>query len=226
MSGRARFDHLVLDCDGVLWEGTNDGYFKCYHAAAVEAGIPLDYGVARERILKNWGQSAQLEVAEMIPEHPDRVDDVLRIYRRLIRSNLFLDTASLIAGAPEALAELAREYPLSAITGMDADNLQTLLARFGLRGRFRHLLSTSGSDDPARQKPTGYHLRLLLDRERLAPERALCVGDATSDIEMARRQSVPFVAVLTGHLTDAEARRLGALDVIPSIAALPGWLRK
>lgn len=215
--------HIVFDCDGVLWEGTNEGYFKCYHTAAVEAGIQIDYALARQRILKHWGQSAQHEVTQMIPDHPDRVAEVVANYRRLVRSDLFLSTARLIEGAREALAELAGRYRLSALTGMNADNLGKLLEKFQLRSFFQNAVSTGDNDDPAKQKPTGYHLRLLLEQEGLRPEEALVVGDAHSDVEMARRRQVPIVVVLTGHLNEAQARALGVEGILPSVASLPAW---
>lgn len=216
--------HIVFDCDGVLWEGTNDGYFKCYHQAALEAGIEIAYEVARQRILAYWGQSAEREVEQMIPEHPDRVPSVLRNYQRLIRSDLFLSTAALIGGVPETLDQLARSYRLSAITGMNTDNLGKLLDRFRLRPYFQHLLSSGETDDPDKQKATGYHLRQLLEGEGLEPGEALCVGDALCDVQMAQRRQVPIVVVLTGHLTEVEARALGVAGVLPSLRFLPEWI--
>jgi phosphoglycolate phosphatase-like HAD superfamily hydrolase len=216
--------HIVFDCDGVLWEGTNEGYVKCYHQAALDAGLALDYDLARQRILDYWGQSAQVEVEQMIPEHPDRVAEVLRHYRRRIRTDLFLSTASLIDGVRETLQRLSRAYRLSAITGMNPDNLTTLLARFQLRPYFEHLLSSGESDDPEKQKPTGYHLRLLLEREGLEPNEALCIGDAECDVQMAQRRKVPIVVVLTGTLTEARARRLDVAAILPSVRVLPEWI--
>lgn len=215
--------HIVFDCDGVLWSGTNDGYFRCYYQAAVEAGVEIDYDLACQRLLKNWGQSAQREIEGMLPEHPQAVADVLARYERLVRSDLFLSTARLIPGAEATLRHLASRYRLSAITGMNSDNLHSLLARFQLGDCFVHALSTSETNDPAKQKPTGYHLRCVLDAERLRPDEALCVGDAESDVAMARRQGVPIVAVLTGHITEASARRL-KVPYLPSVADLPDWL--
>jgi phosphoglycolate phosphatase len=216
--------HIVFDCDGVLWDGTNEGYFRCYHGAAVEAGISIPYDLARERILQYWGQSAQLEVEKMIPEHPERVAEVVQNYRRLVRSDLFLSAARPIAGACDALAELARDYHLSVLTGMNSDNLAKLLDRFQLRALLRHTLSSGDTDDPAKQKATGYHLGGLLDQEGLRPAEALCVGDARCDVEMAQRRQVPIVVVLTGHLTEAQARPLGVAGILPSVTYLPGWI--
>ena len=216
--------HIVFDCDGVLWDGTNEGYFKCYHRAAVEEGIALDFETAQSRILTNWGQSAEIEVKGMIPEHPDLVPRVLERYERLVRSDLFLDTASLIPDADATVGRLARDFGVSVITGMNADNLRPILARFRLQGVFRHAISTSETNDPQKQKPTGYHLGRLLAEEGLAPDEVLCVGDAVSDVQMASRQRVPIVVVLTGHLTESQARQLGVLAVLPSVSDLPTWL--
>lgn len=216
--------HIVFDCDGVLWDGTNEGYFQCYHSAALEAGISLDFETAKSRILRNWGQSAQIEIEGMIPEYRNLVPQVLEAYERLVRSEMFLDTASLIPGADGTIRQLSRNYDLSAITGMNADNLAEMLARFQFQGVFRHAISTSETDDPEKQKPTGYHLGRLLTDERLTPAEVLCVGDARSDVQMARRHQVPILVVLTGHLTENEARRLEVLDVLPSVVDLPQWI--
>jgi phosphoglycolate phosphatase-like HAD superfamily hydrolase len=218
--------HIIFDCDGVLWEGTNEGYVRCYHRAAVEAGIELDYAVARERIVANWGRSARHEIEGMIPEHPELVGEVVRRYRRLVRSDLFLSAAVLIPGVRETLQSLFERFPLSAITGMNADNLATLLARFELRSYLRHALSTGDNDDPARQKHTGYHLRQLLEWEAVAPDEVLCVGDAPVDVQMAEQVGAPVVVVLSGHLDQRQASQLGARAVLGTVAELPEWIER
>jgi phosphoglycolate phosphatase-like HAD superfamily hydrolase len=216
--------HIVFDCDGVLWRGTNEGYVKCYHRAALEAGIDLDYALATQRIWAHWGTSTQHEIAGMIPEHPHLVAEVTERYRRLVRSDLFLSTAEIIPGVHETLSELSRHYGLSAITGMNADNLATLTDRFDLRTCFRHMISTGDINDPTKQKRTGYHLRQVLDWESIAPHEALCVGDAPVDVQMARDQDVPVVVVLTGHLDRRQASDLRVEDVLDTVADLPSWI--
>ena len=216
--------HIVFDCDGVLWEGTNEGYFRCYHAAAREAGIALDYALVKQRILVNWGQPVVREIDGMLPNHPERVPQVVDIYRRLIHSDLFLAGASLVPGADTALKTLAVRYGLSAITGMNARNLDLLLDRFHLRPLFQHVFSTGDISEPEQRKETGYHLGLLLRAEGLGSRQAIVVGDALVDVRMARQQGVPLVVVLTGHLDLEQARNTGAEAVLPSVADLPRWL--
>jgi phosphoglycolate phosphatase-like HAD superfamily hydrolase len=216
--------HVVFDCDGVLWQGTNEGYVKCYHRAALEAGIDLDYALAKQRILAHWGTSTQHEIVGMIPEHPRLVAEVADRYRRLVHSDLFLSTAEIVPGVRETLSGLSRHYGLSAITGMDADNLAILMDRFDLRTWFRHMISTGEISDPTKQKDTGYHLRQILDMESIAPHEALCVGDAPVDVQMAREQDVPVVVVLTGHLDRRQASDLGVEDILDTVADLPSWI--
>jgi phosphoglycolate phosphatase len=218
--------HIVFDCDGVLWDGTNEGYVRCYHRAAVEAGVDLDYGLARQRILANWGTSARHEVEGLLPDHPHLVADVVQRYRRLVRSDLFLSTAAPVAGVKQALEALSARHGLSAITGMNTENLGTLMDRFGLRALFRHVVSTGEVNDPAQQKRTGFHLRQVLDREGVAPHEALCVGDALVDVRMAQSQRVPVVVVLTGHLDQQQARDLKVQAILASVADLPAWIRQ
>lgn len=216
--------HIIFDCDGVLWQGTNEGYVKCYHRAAVEAGIHLDYSLARERILANWGTSAEHEVEGMVPDHPHLVPEIVARYRRLVRSDLFLSTATLVPGTQPTLQTLSRRFGLSAITGMNTDNLAKLLNRFDLSAYFRHVISTGETNDPTRQKGTGYHLGRLLHDEAISPDEALCVGDAPVDVQMAQRQQVPVVVVLTGHLDAQQAHDLCVDAVVDSVADLPSWI--
>ena len=70
----------------------------------------------------------------------------------------------------------------------------------------------------------GFHLRQVLDRESVAPHEALCVGDAAVEVEMAQRQQVPVVIVLTGHLDERQARDLNVRAVLRSVADLPAWI--
>ena len=151
----------------------------------------------------------------MIPDHPYLVAEVVQRYRRLVGSDVFLSTATLLPGARQALQALSQVYGLSAVTGMNADNLAKLLDRFELRTCFRHVISTGETNDPAQQKRTGYHLRQVLDWEAIAPHEALCVGDAPVDVQMAQQQQVPVVVVLTGHLDGRHARDLGVCRDYP-----------
>ena len=57
------------------------------------------------------------------------------------------------------------------------------------------------------------------------PEQTLFVGDAKSDVLMARQAKVEPVAVLTGHLDRKEAQALGVKYIIENVTHLPEVLK-
>ncbi len=57
----------------------------------------------------------------------------------------------------------------------------------------------------------------------VAPAETVVVGDSLHDLEMARAAGATAVGVLTGPATAAELAPHAAV-VLPSVAALPGWL--
>ena len=216
--------HIVFDCDGVLWQGTNEGYLACYHGAAVEAGIEIDLRAGQPADPRQLGsiRPARNRGDDPRPSAPRRGSVRALSPTRAFRS--FSGHRHARSRRPASLAALSRRYGLSAITGMNADNLAKLLDRFELRAFFRHAISSGEANDPAQQKRTGFHLRQVLDWEAVAPHEALCVGDALVDVQMARQQQVPIVVVLTGHLDERQARDLGVEAILRSVADLPAWI--
>lgn len=217
--------HLVFDFDGVLVRGTNEAYFRCYEWAAREAGIPLSSAVVHERILMNWGESVRKEVEGLLPDHPEKVNEVIARYESKIEEEMLL-SAVLIPGAAETLTQLSEQYSLSIISGMNIRSLKILLSRFGIEPCLVDYVSTCRSHDPAKQKSTGYHLGELMKTRGLASSEVICVGDGSSDVSMAQNKGVRIVVVLTGILDEPSARRLGVSDILPDVSALPEWLRK
>ncbi|MBI2297617.1 MAG: HAD family hydrolase [Armatimonadetes bacterium] len=53
---------------------------------------------------------------------------------------------------------------------------------------------------------------------------ALLVGDFRGDLECAIAAGILPIGVTTGRAGEAELRAAGAWHVLPSAAALPGWL--
>lgn len=51
------------------------------------------------------------------------------------------------------------------------------------------------------------------------------MGDAASDMQMARNAGVTPVAVLTGHLSRQQAEELGVKHIIENVTLLEGELK-
>jgi phosphoglycolate phosphatase-like HAD superfamily hydrolase len=131
-----------------------------------------------------------------------------------------------VTGAKAALIELRQmEIELVVISGMP----QLLLGKFSNEYDFQfkdhELISTIDTDDPLRQKSTGYHLQQLMKSRGWYSERLFVVGDAHSDIAMAQTQNIRTLIVLTGFLTEETAYKNGAYKVLSSVAGLPAQMR-
>ncbi len=215
--------HIVLDFDGVIADGTNRAYIDTYADAIRSAGGRFSRDEIEAGILRHWGESPRRELAGVMGEAHPALEDALRHYQAHIEDRL-VASARPLPGAIEAVEALAARYRLYLISGMGERPLIRIVKAFGLGGRFDAVISTDGSDRPERQKASGYHLRRLCAERGMGAGETLCVGDARSDIEMAGRCGIPVVVVLTGALERKIALRLGAVRVLPSLAQLPGFL--
>lgn len=223
MGSQSYIKLIVLDFDGVVVDGTNDAYIRCYADAISSSGINLPYDLVRARIMENWGKAPEIEIRGVIPDLPDLVPCALAFYESHIDDHL-LRAAKPIAGALDAVEKLSRKYQLAVISGMGQRPLELLVDRLNLRDRLIAVISTSGTTDPAQQKHTGYHLNQLMAQHSLWPRDVLCVGDGGSDIAMAKSLGVKIVVVTCGALSTEEATLLGAQLILPSLAGVPDFL--
>ena len=220
-----RLRQLVLDFDGVIAGGTNRAYIDAYTDAIRAVGGVMPDEEIEAVIVRHWGESPRRELAGVLGDSHPALDAALSHYLERIDGCL-LTRARPLPGAPEAVARLARSYPLYLISGMGAVPLHRILEEFDLRRFFKAVISTSDSDLPERQKAGGYHLRDLCRRCGLAPEETLCVGDAASDVAMARNSGIQVALVLSGALDKAGAEALGVTWILDSLAALPDFLSR
>jgi phosphoglycolate phosphatase len=215
---------IVLDFDGVIADGTNRAYIDTYAQAARTAGCRLPETEIEAAVLRRWGESPRRELGAVMGDDHPQLGAALSHYLDAIDQAL-VQRAQPLPGVLQAVARLAACYPLYLISGMGDIPLKRLVSGFGLQSHFKAVVSTSGSDLPERQKARGYHLRQLCHRLGWVPQETLCVGDARSDVEMARSCGVRILLVLTGALDRAGAEALVVDGVLNSLADLPGHLR-
>jgi len=214
---------IVFDFDGTLITGTNEGYFRCYHQAAVTQGYSLPYDVTKERVLEQWGKAPRIELASVLRESPERVEPALSVYNELLDTEIFSKDVAVVPGAKVALENL-RELGLSTyvISGMPAKFLKLFSDRYALGFTDRELISTIETDEPQKQKTTGYHLGMIMSDMALSSNQIIVIGDSMSDYQMAESQKVRFVGVSTGCLTEQDKEITEF--TMPSVAALPAFL--
>ncbi|HEX7381189.1 MAG TPA: HAD-IA family hydrolase [Nevskiaceae bacterium] len=130
--------------------------------------------------------------------------------------------APLIEGVLTSLGRLhARGYQLAVATGKTRRGLAAALM---VQDALARLFTWTRCADESRAKPDPAMVLDLLEASALPAERALVIGDTEYDVEMARGAGVAAVGVASGSHDAGRLRAAGALSVLSSVAALPGWL--
>lgn len=187
---------IVFDCDGVLFESrkANLAYYNtvlshfgeppveaadharahlCHTAASPEVFLQL---LGAERTAEALSLAAELDYRQFIP---------------------FMEPEP---GMQEALASLARCYPLAVATNRGFSML-SILEHFGLNGFFQTVVT---SRDVANPKPAPDMLHEAAKRLQCAPRQLLFIGDSELD-QCAARAAGMFFAVYRGEL-EADVR--------------------
>ena len=215
---------IVLDFDGVIADGTNRAYIETYTRAVRAVGCQLPDSAVEAGVLRRWGQSPGRELGAVLGDDHPRLGEALDHYLAQIDQTLQA-CARPLPGAVDAVKQLVASYTLYLVSGMGERPLRQIVDAFGLQHCFKAIVSTSDTDLPERQKASGYHLRQLCLEDGLVAEETLCVGDAESDLAMARSCGIDILLVLTGALDREGAQALGVSAVLDSLAELPDYLQ-
>jgi HAD superfamily hydrolase (TIGR01509 family) len=202
---------LILDVDGTLVDSN-------YHhvLAWLRAFRRFDVSVPAWRIHRHLGMGGDQLVPAVAGE------DVERSFGRGIREaeeQAYLDYLPHVRPFPEAEPFLRRARTLRLRTVLASSAKAHEIERYlELLDAQRTTDAWTSSADVDRTKPHPDLIRVALQRVRAAD--ALMIGDATWDVEAARRAGVPTVAVLTGGYGRHELADAGAIAVFPSLAEL------
>ncbi len=216
MTAPSRFDLIVFDWDGTLFDSTAL-IVRCIQNACTDVGAPQPSAVDAAYVIGLGLQDALRHVAPGLPE--SRYPELGNRYRHhYVASQHEL---SLFPGTIEMLRSLkAREHRLGVATGKGRRGLDDALAHSQLQGLFD---ATRTADETA-SKPHPMMLLELMHEFGTEPERTLMIGDTTHDLLLARNAGTPSVAVSFGaheHETFAE---FAPLHIAHSTRELHDWL--
>jgi HAD superfamily hydrolase (TIGR01509 family) len=206
--------------EGVLfdWDGT---LINSYHAdTSAYLAMFKEMGIAwgLEELEKNYSPNwYEVYRAARLPRK--RWEDADRLWR----AHSARHRPKLMAGARRVLARLRDDHPLGLVTSGDRDRVTRQLREFRLTTLFAARVC---SGDTLRKKPHPAPLRLALRQMRLDPSACVYVGDASQDVEMARRAGVRAIGVLGPFPTEKRLRAARPEFLIGSLEELPGVLKR
>lgn len=157
--------------------------------------------------------------------HPElRAPAALERFRRLYSEHYLAferEPSALFAGVADSLeAFRAQGYQLAVATGKSRQGLARVLTGHGWLDYF----DVTRCADETASKPDPLMLHEILAHCRVAPERALMIGDSAFDLQMAARAGIASVAVGYGAQPLSALREHGPLLAIEAFNELRAWL--
>jgi phosphoglycolate phosphatase-like HAD superfamily hydrolase len=125
-----------------------------------------------------------------------------------VHQELLADMPALVRPIPEALALIealhAAGVPLAVVTTDAVAATVATLQLVGLTGRFSAVV---GRESTREEKATGVPARVALEALGVSAARAVCVGDAPMDAQMASRSGcMAAIGVASGQVDAAQLR--------------------
>lgn len=179
-------DAVIFDLDGVLvdsFDVMRQAFLVAYRETVGDGPAPFEeYNRHLGRYFPDIMQIMGLPAGMEEPF-------VRESYRLAARIQLF-------DGVRETLQALrARGVGMAIATGKSGPRARALLERLGVLSEFDHVI---GGDEVARAKPAPDIVLRAIDLLGVAPERAMMIGDAVTDIASARGAGVLAVAATWG----------------------------
>jgi pyrophosphatase PpaX len=204
--GRVRFPVVLFDFDGTVVDSGGIILASMRHATETV----LDRSYSEQELMANVGGPG-LE-AQMEAFAPDRVDELVRVYRA--HNEPLHDELEAFAGIEAALAKLRDEGRLlGLVTAKRRSTVDLAFARLPIA----HLFDTVvGGDETELHKPNPAPLLLGLERLGATADQAAYVGDSPYDMQAAKAAGMYAVGVTWGRIHDRAA--LGDADVVVDTA--------
>jgi phosphoglycolate phosphatase len=216
---------IIFDWDDVFTLGSKAGYYKCYHEALRGVGIVLSPEVEDRRIKAKWGSGHDVQLHELLKEHPELVPKAIKLYEENLFGDTFVDCLTILPGSQEFLERMAKRYKLAVATGAHPKILKDrVIPKFQVPDVFMQIFSIYDLDDPDHAKPHPFMPNNIMETLNVKPSETVLVGDAASDMQMAWNAGIEPIAVLTGHLSRAQAEALGVKHILENVTQLEAEL--
>jgi phosphoglycolate phosphatase len=216
MASSRRFDLIVFDWDGTLFDSTRL-IARCIQSACADIGIEVPSDRDASYVIGLGLGDALRHAAPALP--PERYAELGARYRHHYLASQ--RDVVLFEGTLEMLRELkARNHWLGVATGKTRRGLDDSLRQAGMQ----ELFDATRTADETAGKPDPLMLCELMRELGCSPDRTLMVGDTTHDLQLAANAGCASVAVSFGaHAPEAFAE-FPALHVAHSTAELHRWL--
>lgn len=209
---------LIFDLDGTLLDSI-DYYVKIFSSLLEEMGIKME----RDRLIKYFGSHPRNIFIKILSEHQleiQKTTDLLKKFKKEVRSKEFKDNVKLFKGIPNTLSYLKeRGYKLAIASGSPKEIIEELIKQHKIDHFFDAVV---GADEVKNQKPEPDEIilaELLLDAKK---EETYYIGDWYVDAVAAKKANVKFIATLTGLFDKKTAEKYQPYKIVNTVNELRG----
>lgn len=188
---------VIFDLDGTLVDSARDLTQSLNHVLKLAGRPAMNISQvrhmvgdgARALIIKGFSETGS------VPESSE-IDVIQATFLDFYHANI-TDQTIVFPGALNVIKQLtALNIPLGLCTNKALKLSEKLIQEIGLAPYFS---AVTGGDSFDYRKPDPRHLTATLDRMKAAPDRAIMVGDSSSDIIAAQRAEIPVIGVSFGY---------------------------
>jgi pyrophosphatase PpaX len=186
------FPVVLFDLDGTVVDSGSIILASMRHATREVLGQEFE---DRELLQAVGGPGLEAQMAVFAP---DRVEELVRVYRA--HNEPLHDELEACLGMEDVLVKLHEEgRRLGVVTAKRRATVELAFARVPLAHLFETVV---GGDETLRHKPDPEPLLLAAQRLRVAPEDCAYVGDSPFDMRAARAAGMFSVGVTWGRIHD------------------------
>ena len=212
---RHAVEAIVFDFDGVLVDTAED-IAVAGNAVLRRYGLPP---VSLDRVRGCIGGGAEALMRELLSDTQGKTTAEAATLFKAEYASCYDVNTRLYPDVPDTLEHLRTVgVPMAIATNKIEPITRGLIAKLGLE-RYFHVVI--GPESVARRKPDPEAIDLILGRLKVAPARALMIGDTRLDILAGKAAGTLTCGALYGYGTEAEISAASPDFVIRGIAELP-----
>ena len=216
MNATRRFDLIVFDWDGTLYDSTAL-ITRCIQAACADVGVPVPSQRDASYVIGMGLIEALQHAAPALPR--ERYAELGARYRHHYVARQH-EIAFFDGTLPMLQALRERGHLLGVATGKTRLGLDQALNDSALVGLFD---ATRTADETA-SKPDPRMLNELIETFQVTPARTLMIGDTTHDLQLAANAGTASIGVSYGAHDHNAFRDFDTRHVAHSTAELHDWL--
>ena len=174
-----------------------------------------------EDIVKMFGPPEEGALLSIVAK--DQIDEAMAEYLQYYRSH-HAELAYLHPGIKAVLDFIkSRGCKLAVFTGKGTHTTRISLEELGVETYFDFVVT---GNDVVNHKPSSEGLVKILEHFSLAPDEALMIGDAVSDIKAAQEAGIKVGVVLWDSYAGEKVRSMHSDFSFTTVNDLEQWLRK